>query len=73
MRGALATAVAALAAPLLALDVPPTPSRYFTDLAGVVATGEAEGIEARLARFERRTGHQFLIVLFPSLEEYPLE
>ena len=70
------TRVAALilaAAPLAALEVPPTPTRYFTDFAGVVAADRAAEAEARLASLEERTGHQVIAVIFPSLEGEALE
>lgn len=60
------------AAPLAALQVPPTPTRYVTDLAGVVAGDGAEA-EARLAALEQQTGHQVIAVIFRSLEGEALE
>ncbi|HUK13824.1 MAG TPA: TPM domain-containing protein [Thermoanaerobaculaceae bacterium] len=56
-----------------ALDVPPVPTRYLTDLAGVIRPGQADGIEQRLAAIETASGHQVLAVIFPSLEGEPLE
>jgi uncharacterized protein len=57
----------------LALEVPPTPTRYFTDNAGVVSRERAAEIEARLAAIEQRTGHQIIAVTFASLDGEPLE
>lgn len=73
MRAALATILAAAAAPLLALEIPPTPDRYLTDLAGVVDVADAMRVEERLAEFARQSGHQFIVVIFPSLEDENLE
>ena len=76
-RLAAAALVAALAAvpgaPALPLEVPPTPTRYLTDHAGVVTAEQAAAIEARLAEIERRTGHQVLAVTFRSLDGGSLE
>lgn len=73
MRAVLATVLAAAASPLLAVEIPPTPQRYFTDLAGVVGSADAARVEERLAGFERRSGHQFIAVIFPSLDGEDLE
>jgi uncharacterized protein len=73
MRLHLAMAIAVAAVPVRALDVPSTPSTYFTDRAGVVSEGDSRRIEARLAAFERHSGHQLVAVLFPSLEGEALE
>jgi uncharacterized protein len=61
------------AAPLAALEVPPTPTRYFTDLAGIAAADRAAEAEARLAALEQQTGHQVIAVIFPSLGGEALE
>lgn len=66
-------ALALAAAPLAALEVPQTPTRYFTDLAGVSAADRAAEAEARLAALERESGHQVIAVIFPSLEGEALE
>jgi uncharacterized protein len=69
----LAGALCLAAATAAALDVPATPQHYFTDLAGVVPAAKASKIEAGLADLERRTGHQVIAVIFPSLEGESLE
>ncbi len=56
-----------------ALEVPPAPHDYLTDLAGVIPAERAAAIDDRLAAIERSTGHQVIAVLFPSLEGEPLE
>ncbi|MGE5236303.1 MAG: TPM domain-containing protein [Acidobacteriota bacterium] len=69
----LAGALCLAAATAAALEVPPTPTRYLTDLAGVVPTAQAREIDETLAAIETRTGHQVIAVIFPSLEGEPLE
>lgn len=61
------------AAPLAALDVPPTPTHWFTDTAGVVDSAAASQLDQKLAAFEQRSGAQFIIYIFPSLENEALE
>ena len=56
-----------------ALEVPPTPRSYLTDLAGVVPNQQAAAINDRIEGVETSTGHQVIAVLFPSLEGEPLE
>jgi uncharacterized protein len=73
MRRALLPAAWLIAATALALAVPPTPHAWFTDYAGVVGSQQAGAIDARLQDLERRTGHQVIAVIFPSLEGEPLE
>jgi uncharacterized protein len=75
MRAALAASVVLLAAlsPAHALEVPPVPDHYLTDLAGVIPASQAAAIEQRLAAIERTTGHQVIAVIFPSLAGEPLE
>jgi uncharacterized protein len=41
--------------------VPPVPTRFVTDKAGVIAPDVAARLEARLADFERETSNQFLV------------
>ncbi|MBZ5589920.1 MAG: TPM domain-containing protein [Acidobacteriia bacterium] len=69
--GAIIAALAAACA--CALEVPPTPRTYLTDLAGVIPRAEAAGIDERLDSIEKRTGHQVIAVFFPSLEGESLE
>jgi uncharacterized protein len=64
---------ALVAATAVALEVPPTPHSYLTDLAGVVPNHQAAAVNKRLEALEKSTGHQLIAVLFPSLEGEPLE
>lgn len=56
-----------------ALEVPPTPSEYLTDYAQVIGPRQEANVDERLAGLEKRTGHQVIAVLFPSLDGEPLE
>jgi len=56
-----------LAAPLFALDVPPTPTHWFTDTAGVVDSASAAALDQKLSSFEQQSGTQFIIYIFPTV------
>ena len=56
-----------------ALDVPPAPTEWFTDKAGIVDSTQASQLNDKLAAFEQRSGAQFIIYVFPSLEDEALE
>jgi uncharacterized protein len=56
-----------------ALDVPPTPTQWFTDTAHVVDTSQADALNTKLRDFEQQSGAQFIIYIFPSLEGESLE
>jgi uncharacterized protein len=63
--------VAAL--PAFALEVPPPPTQWFTDKAGVVPPTEGDLLNRKLEQFEQSSGAQFIIYIFPSLEQEALE
>ena len=63
----------AFALPLFALDVPPAPTQWFTDRASLLDASQADALNQKLAAFEQRSGAQFLIYVFPSLEGEALE
>ncbi len=63
--------VAAL--PALALEVPPPPTQWFTDKAGIVPPTEGDLLNRKLEQFEQSSGAQFIIYIFPSLESEALE
>lgn len=63
----------AAALPALALEVPPPPTQWFTDKAGIVPPTEADLLNAKLRQFEQDSGAQFIIYVFPSLENEALE
>src|ERR1051326_2563810 len=56
-----------------ALDVPPTPTQWFTDTASIVDSAQAEALNAKLRDFEQQSGATFIIYVFPSLEGESLE
>ena len=49
--------------------VPPAPTRFVTDTAGVLAPDVAARLEQRLESFEKETSNQFLVYTQPSLPE----
>jgi uncharacterized protein len=51
-----------------ALEVPPPPTEWFTDRAGIVSPADAEALNRKLADFEQQSGAQFIVYVFPSLE-----
>lgn len=76
MRIKLLIAAAALvvAAPFArALEVPPPPTQWYTDRAGLLSPTEADLLNRKLADFEQETGAQFIIYVLPSLEGDPVE
>jgi uncharacterized protein len=64
---------APFASTLSALDVPPAPTQWFTDRAGIVGPTEGDLLNRKLADFEQQSGAQFIIYVFPSLEGESLE
>jgi uncharacterized protein len=57
----------------LALDVPPAPDHWFTDRASLVSSDQATQLNQKLQAFEQKSGAQFIVYVFPSLEGEPLE
>jgi len=66
-------AILAFAIPSHALDVPPAPTRWMTDVAGVLSADEVRQLDQKLEAFEKRHGTQFLIYVARSLENDSLE
>lgn len=56
-----------------ALEVPPSPAQWVTDQAGLLSASDAAALNEKLRSFEARSGAQFLIYIFPSLENEALE
>ncbi|HSP34688.1 MAG TPA: TPM domain-containing protein, partial [Thermoanaerobaculia bacterium] len=56
-----------------ALDVPPPPSQWVTDTAGVLQPDQLSALNRKLSDFEQSSGSQFIIYIFPSLEGQPVE
>jgi uncharacterized protein len=51
----------------MAAEIPPKPTRYFNDYAGLVRLDTAQRLNQQLAGFERQTSNQILVVIYPSL------
>lgn len=56
-----------------ALEVPPPPAAWFTDKAGLIEPAAAEALNSKLANFEQTSGAQFIIYVFPTLDNEALE
>lgn len=66
--------VAGGAAGVSAADsLPPPPTAYFNDYAGLVSAADAQRLDAKLRRFADETSTQVLVVVFPSLPSPSLE
>ena len=65
--------VAALAAQALALPVPSAPTQWVTDAGNILSADQQQQLNDKLRAFEQRTGNQFIIYTFPSLEDESLE
>ena len=62
-----------LAASAVALDIPPPPTTYVTDKASILSESDAHALNEKLAAFEQRSGAQFIIYIFPTLDSEALE
>jgi uncharacterized protein len=69
----LAVVAALLAASAIALDIPAPPTTYVTDTAHVLSEADAHALNEKLAAFEQRSGAQFIIYTFPTLDDEALE
>lgn len=69
----LVTLAIFVATAAFALDVPPAPTQWFTDKAGLLDPMAAAALNRKLQDFEQSSGAQFLIYVFPSLENEALE
>lgn len=56
-----------------ALDIPPKPTGYVNDYAGLISVQARASLEAVLSQFEAQTSNQIFVALFPSLEGGSLE
>jgi uncharacterized protein len=68
--GALAI-LAALATAATA-PIPPAPSRWVEDHAGLISPATRDALDARLAGYERATGHQVVVWIGKTLDGAPL-
>jgi uncharacterized protein len=69
----LAAIILLIASAAFALEVPPPPTQWYTDKAGLLDSSQADALNSKLASFEQRTGVQFIIYVLPSLESDALE
>jgi uncharacterized protein len=53
--------------------IPPAPGKHIIDKAAALDAGSLSYLEERLTRFERATGHQFVIAIFKSIDGDDLE
>ena len=82
VRGAGRAAVAAVFAaaaslavvPAFAADtLPPPPTRYFNDYAGLVSAADAQRLDAKLDAFDKESSNQVVVAVFPELPSPSLE
>lgn len=67
LRVAAAVFLFAIASSALALDVPPQPTNWFTDAAGVVNGSDTVSLNEKLESFEKQSGVRFMVYVFPTL------
>jgi uncharacterized protein len=48
--------------------IPPVPSRYFNDYAGVVSAATAQELNSRLEQFEKDTSSQIVVAVYPKMQ-----
>jgi len=48
--------------------IPPAPPRYFNDYAQVVSSSRGNQLNAQLENFERATGNQVLVAVYPKMD-----
>ena len=48
--------------------IPPAPKHYFNDYANVVNAGTAAQLNTQLENFERSTGNQIRVAVFPKMQ-----
>ena len=67
LRVAAAVFLFAIASGAHALDVPPQPTNWFTDAAGVVNGSDVAALNAKLESFEKQSGVRLMVYVFPTL------
>jgi uncharacterized protein len=62
-------------APAIAADfkIPPAPTSYVTDRAGVLSNATREWVEGDLRTYDRQTGHQVIVYIAQTTGSVPLE
>lgn len=56
-----------------ALDLPPKPTAWVTDQAGILSGDQQLALNQKLEAFARRSGSQFLVFIFPTLGDEAIE
>jgi uncharacterized protein len=64
-----------LFAPLEAAEtpIPPSPTQWVTDTANFLSPETVRSLNARLAAYERSTGHQVIVYIAPTTGDTPIE
>ena len=78
VAGCLAMLVAvmllpAAVTPVHALEIPPSPTRWYTDQAGLLSASDGDALNQKLSDFEKRSGAQFIMYVFPTLGDGAME
>lgn len=73
LAAALGLLLVVCAGPLLALDIPPAPTQWYTDTARLLDSSQAAALNEKLRSFEQQSGAQFIIYVMPSLDAEALE
>jgi len=55
------------------VPIPPRPERWVTDQAGLLSPAQRASLDAKLASYERKTGHQVVVWIGESLGGRPLD
>jgi uncharacterized protein len=55
------------------IKIPPAPDRWVTDTAGFLSPGTVQALDQKLELYEKETGHQILVYVGQTTEEYPIE
>jgi uncharacterized protein len=50
-------------------NLPPKPTRYITDQAGVIDASTLDSVNSQLEQFEKDTSNQFVVAIYPSLPD----
>jgi uncharacterized protein len=53
--------------------IPASPTQWVTDNANFLSPGAVQSLNARLADYERRTGHQLIVYIAPTTGDTPIE
>jgi uncharacterized protein len=77
LRALFAAVTLALLAPIAIgaaeQPIPPTPTQWVTDTAGLLSTQTIEQLDERLGTYETATQHQVLVYIAPTTGDTPLE